>query len=150
MLFFHAQASQCETTVTISIYEKPMYVASTCPEIREFPNNADTGIFCFITGHSQYTCDLWGAYMAYCNWNAKTKCINCKPFKTVCNTIRWKRIFNWWNYSILFCKVCEVKHLRALGNVNKRKVSQLLLKETEVCLFSNFHIFFTQMRMTYW
>ena len=39
--------------------------------------------------------------------------------------------------TILFCKVWEVKkHLRALGNVNKIKVSQLLLKETEVCLFS--------------
>ena len=45
--------------------------------------------------------------------------------------------------TILFCKVWEVKkHLRALGNVKKRKVSQLLLEETEVCLFSNFHIFF--------
>ena len=52
--------------------------------------------------------------------------------------------------TILFCKVCEVKkHLRALGNANKKKVSQLLLKETEVCLFSNFHIFLIEIRMTY-
>ena len=52
--------------------------------------------------------------------------------------------------TILFFKVCEVKkHLRALGNVNKRKVSQLLLKETEVCLFNNFHIFLIEIRMTY-
>ena len=52
--------------------------------------------------------------------------------------------------TILLCKVWEVKkHLRALGNVNKRKVSQLLLKETEVCLFSNVHIFFIEIRMTY-
>ena len=68
--------------------------------------------------------------------------------------------------TILFCKVCKVnvtadkrftvqqyigreKHLRALENVNKRKLSQLLLKETEVCLFSNFHIFLIEMRMAY-
>ena len=52
--------------------------------------------------------------------------------------------------TILFCKVCEVKkRLRALGNVNKRNVSQLLLKETEICLFSNFHIFLIEIRKTY-
>ena len=52
--------------------------------------------------------------------------------------------------TILFCKVWEVKkNLRALANVNERKVSQLLLKETEVCLFSNFHIFLIEIRMTY-
>ena len=32
--------------------------------------------------------------------------------------------------AILICKVYEVKHLQALGNVNERNMSQLLLKET--------------------
>ena len=64
--------------------------------------------------------------------------------------------------TILFCKVCEVKvtadkrftvqrhtghekHLRALENVNKRKVSQLLLKETASTSSGKSSLFFKQL-----
>ena len=138
MLFFHAQASQCETTVTVSTYEKPLYFASTRPEIREFPNSADPGIFCFITGHSQYTCDLYTLRSAI--EMPKQKASTASRLRQYVTQFG-ENVFS-TDGTILFCKVWEVKkHLRGLGNVNKRKVSQLLLKETEVCLFSNFHIF---------
>ena len=48
--------------------------------------------------------------------------------------------------TILFCKVWEVKkHLRALGNVNKRKVSQLLLKETASTSSGKSSLFFKEL-----
>ena len=112
------------------------------------PNNAETGIFCFITGHSQYivTCEVHTLRSAI--EMPKQKVSTASRLKQYVTQFG-ENLFS-TDGAILFCKVCEVKkHLRALGNVNKRNMSQLLLKETEVCLFSNFHIFLIEIRMTY-
>ena len=121
------------------------------------PNNADTGIFCFITGHSQYTCEVHTLRSAI--KMPKQKVSTASRLRQYVTQFG-ENVFS-TDVTILFCKVCEVKvtavkrftvqqhigrekHLRALENVKKRKVSQLLLKklfphlvESHLCFSKN-------------